>query len=144
MGVLPRPPQAPVDGSGLQIEVDAVPVVGEVLARAGVPLVARIALSGVQRPVAGVVVAVTAECDGVFLGPPVALTCDLRPGATALLTGIGLLADADVLTAPGRARRGTLDVRVAADGELLGATSVPLRVLAPGEWLAAPLPLALE
>ncbi|GAB4079933.1 DUF4011 domain-containing protein [Modestobacter muralis] len=146
MGAHPGPPPVPQGTAAgrTAVTVSAVPVVGEVLARLGAPVVTRLTLTGGDRPLRDVRVTVAVTTDDGPLGAPVELRCDLEPGRTVTLTDVPLLLDAGVLAARTAPGIGTVEVVAECDGELVGRAGSPVTVLAAGSWLAAPLPLALE
>ncbi|MCZ2804912.1 DUF4011 domain-containing protein [Modestobacter sp. VKM Ac-2983] len=143
MGVSPCPQHTAEAEPLVSVELDCVPVVGEALARVGVPVVAVLTLTGAAEPVHGVRVTVTISTPAGPLGAPAEVTVDVDPGRTTVLTDVDLRLDPAVLAVaePGTA---TVEARVERDGRLLGCTRTAVRVLAAGQWLAAPAPLALE
>ncbi|WP_249522741.1 DUF3320 domain-containing protein [Modestobacter marinus] len=144
MGVSPCPQHTAAADPRVSVELDCVPVVGEALARAGVPLVAVLTLTGAAEPVRGARVVVSITTPDGPLGSPVELTVDVDPGRTTVLTDLDLRLDPAVLAAVAEPGTATVEARVERDGELLGCTRTAVRVLAAGQWLAAPAPLALE
>ncbi|WP_299960563.1 AAA domain-containing protein [uncultured Modestobacter sp.] len=141
MGDSPCPQHAADRDLRVSVVLDCVPVVGEALARAGVPVLAGLTLSG--GPVRGARVTATITAAGVALGAPVERVVDVVPGRTTALTDLVLL-DPDALAAVRETGTGTVEVRVEHDGELVGRGSAGVRVLAAGHWLAAPSPLGFE
>jgi len=142
MGDSPCPRHDTAPGPGVSIEVGCVPVVGVALARAGVPVVPGLTLTG--GPAQGVTVTVQLRTADGPLGRPVELTADVNPARPTVLGDVGLLADPHLLAAVTEPCTGTVEVRVEGDGRLLGSSRTPVRVLPAGQWLAAPTPLALE
>ncbi|WP_222195339.1 AAA domain-containing protein [Modestobacter italicus] len=141
MGDLPCPQHAADRDLRVSVALDCVPVVGEALARAGVPVLAGLTLAG--GPVRGARVTAAITSAGGALGTPVERVVDVVPGRTTALPDLVLL-DPAVLAAVRESGAGTVDVRVEHDGELVGHGSAGVRVLAAGHWLAAPTPLSLE
>ena len=74
----------------------------------------------------------------------VELLVDLDEGRTTVLTDVGLVMDPAAMLQVEEQRPGVLEVEVETDGELVGSTLRPVQVLAANQWLATPLPLALE
>src|SRR5918912_3724193 len=149
MGDLRGPQQdaaAPVAAaeSRIGIDVDCVPVASEALARAGVPVVSALTLTGSGEDALAVRVTVEITAAGGLLGTPVELDAVVLPGRTTVLASVGLLLDPATLAGIATTQPGWIDVRVQAGEELLGRCSTPVQVLAAGQWLAAPPPLALE
>src|SRR3954451_2895375 len=144
MGDSPCPPHIAEPGFRVSVDVKCVPVVSEALARAGVPVVAVLTLSGTGAAVHGARLTVGIETAEGPLGSPVELVADVVPDRTTVLTDVGLRLDPAVLAAVAEPTRAVVAVRIERDGQLLGTRSVPVRVLAAGQWLAAPAPLALE
>jgi hypothetical protein len=74
----------------------------------------------------------------------VELTVDLDADATTVLSDVDLVVDAAAMLQIEEQRPGVIEVDVTVDGDDVGGTAVPVQVLAAGQWLAAPLPLAPE
>ncbi|MCZ2813874.1 DUF4011 domain-containing protein [Modestobacter sp. VKM Ac-2979] len=144
MGVSPCPQHTAAADLQLSVALDCVPVVGEALARAGVSVVAGLTLTGAGEPVPGARVVVTIASSDGPLGDPVELTVDVEPGRTTVFTDLDLRLDPAVLAGVAEPGTATVEARVERDGQLLGCTRTAVRVLASGQWLAAPTPLALE
>src|SRR4051795_11793192 len=106
MGTFPCPQRSAAGAEGgVAISIDGVPVVGEALARTGVPVVAALRLTATGGPVRAARVTVSLEVPDGDLAGPVELRADVVPGRTTVLTDVPLALDAERLAA-GAASRG--------------------------------------
>ncbi|GAB3359042.1 DUF3320 domain-containing protein [Modestobacter lapidis] len=126
------------------MELTTTPVLSSALAHAGVPVVSRLALGSSGGDLRAALVRLTvADAEGP-IGAPVERLVDLTAGRTTVLGDVGLTLDpAAMLQVPER-RPGWVRVEVEVDGRLRAQRRVPVHVLPAGQWLATPLPLALE
>ncbi|MCU1606509.1 MAG: putative helicase [Modestobacter sp.] len=136
-------PTAAVAAGGLTIELTATPVLTDALAHNAVPVVSRLALTSVlDIPAATVRITVT-DADGP-IGTPVEMTLALAAGRTAVRGDVGLTLDPEAMRQVTERRPGWVRVQVEAGGRTLAQRRVPVHVLAASQWLATPVPLALE
>ncbi|WP_369134104.1 AAA domain-containing protein [Modestobacter sp. I12A-02662] len=136
-------PVAPLTPS-VAIELSVTPVLSSALAHAGVPVVPRLSLRSTGCAVRGAVVRLTVQDAEGPLGTAVERRADLAPDHLTVLSDAGPALDPDALARVAEPRPGWVSVEVEADGQVLAQRRVPVRVLAAGQWLATPLPLALE
>ncbi|SDY30470.1 Part of AAA domain-containing protein [Modestobacter sp. DSM 44400] len=129
--------------AGVSIELTAIPVLSSALAHSAVPVVSRLALTS-DADVRGAVVRLTVTDAQGPIGEPVEVLIDLTAGRTTVRGDVGLTLDPAAMRAVPERRPGWVRVEVTADGRLLGRRRVPVHVLAAGQWLATPAPLALE
>src|SRR4051794_29251553 len=145
MGTFPCPQRSGTGAEGgISIQADAVPVLGEALARAGIPVVAALRLTTDGDPVRAARVTVTVATADGDLARPVELTADVVPGRITVLTDVPLVLDPARLAAVPEPCPASLTVQVETGGTVLGSVTTTVRVLAGGQWLASPPPLALE
>ncbi|CCG04274.1 DUF4011 domain-containing protein [Blastococcus saxobsidens] len=127
----------------VSIELTATPVLSYALAHNRLPVVSRLALTA-DRTLRGATVRLSVRDAEGSIAQPVELLADVDAGRTTVLTGIGLVMDPAAMLHVEEQRPGVVDVEVQLDGELLGEATAPVQVLAASQWLATPLPLALE
>src|SRR4051794_9185181 len=132
---------APV--AAVSIELTTTPVLSYALAHNRVPVVSRLSLTSTAA-VAGATVRLSVRDPEGPIGSPVELTADLDEGRTTVLQDVALTLDPAAMLQVDSQRPGVLDVEVLAGDRVLGHASTPVRVLAAQQWLATPLPLALE
>ncbi|SFL38085.1 DUF4011 domain-containing protein [Geodermatophilus ruber] len=120
------------------------PVLSLALAAGGVPVVSRLALTCAGEPVQAASVTLSVRTAEGPLGPDAELRVDLEPGRTVVVPDAGLRLDPAVMSRIGRGSAGTMDVEVRDGDRLLADRSVPVRVLAAGEWPTLPRPLSSE
>ena len=131
--------------AAVSIEITSTPVLSYALAHNRVPVVSRLAHHQLRRPGAR-----PRRCGSASATPrarspaTVELLADLDEGRTTVLTDLGLVMDPAAMLHVEEQRPGVIDVEVESDGELLGEGSRVVQVLAAQQWLATPLPLALE
>ncbi|MDK3256547.1 DUF4011 domain-containing protein [Blastococcus capsensis] len=129
--------------TAVSIELTATPVLSYALAHNRLPVVSRLALTA-DRPLRGATVRLSVRDAEGSIAQPVELLADIDAGRTTVLTGIGLVMDPAAMLHVEEQRPGVVDVEVELDAELLGEATTPVQVLAANQWLATPLPLALE
>src|SRR4051812_12153109 len=78
------------------------------------------------------------------IGSTVELVTDLDEGRTTVLPDLPLTLDPAAMLQVDSQRPGVVEVEVVAGEQVLGHASTPVQVLAAQQWLATPLPLALE
>src|SRR3954453_9334989 len=128
----------------VSIEITSTPVLSYALAHNRVPVVSRLAITNFGGPVRAATVRLSVRDAEGPIAQTVELLADLDEGRTTVLTDLGLVMDPAAMLHVEEHRRGVIDVEVEADGELLGEGSRVVQVLAAQQWLATPLPLALE
>ncbi|HEV7725504.1 MAG TPA: DUF4011 domain-containing protein [Modestobacter sp.] len=129
--------------AGVSIELTATPVLSYALAHNAVPVVSRLALTSDVDVRAAVVRLTVTDAEGP-IGAPAEVLVDLAAGRTTVRGDVGLALDPAAMLAVQERRPGWIRVEVTGDGRLLGQRRVPVHVLAAGQWLATPAPLALE
>src|SRR3954468_3507196 len=131
----------------VSLEITSTPVLSYALAHNRIPVVSRLALTA-DGPVQGATVRLSVRDAEGPIAQAVELLVDLDEGRTTVLTDVGLVMDPAAMLHVEEQRPGVIDVEVLADidGEttLLGEGSRVVQVLAAQQWLATPLPLALE
>ncbi|SNS80164.1 Part of AAA domain-containing protein [Geodermatophilus pulveris] len=126
------------------IQATSTPVLSYALAHNRVPVVSRLAFTNHGGPVRGATVRV-GVCDAEGpIGTPVELPVDLDAGQTTVLSDVDLVMDPAAMLQIEEQRPGSIEIDLLVDGEDVGGTAVPVQVLAANQWLAAPVPLALE
>jgi hypothetical protein len=126
------------------VEVTSTPVLSYALAHNRVPVVSRLALTNSGEPVRGAGVRLSVRDAEGPIAAGVELLVDLDPGRTTVLTDVGLVIDPAAMLQVDAQRPGVLEVEVSDGDRLLGTARVGLQVLAAHQWLATPVPLALE
>src|SRR5688500_1860141 len=134
--IAPRP--------AVSIEITSTPVLSYALAHNRVPVVSRLAITNVGHPVRAATVRLGVRDAEGPIAKPVELLADLDEGPTTVLTDLGLVMDPAAMLHVEEQRPGVIDVEVESDGVLLGEGSRVVQVLAAQQWLATPVPLALE
>src|SRR3954464_11614738 len=127
----------------ISIEITSTPVLSYALAHNRIPVVSRLALTA-DAPVRGATVRLGVRAAQGPLGGSIELRADIDEGRTTVLTDVGLVMDPAAMLHVDEQRPGVIDVEVEVDGEIVGETSRSVQVLAANQWLATPLPLALE
>src|SRR5215210_3614360 len=130
--------------AAVSIEITSTPVLSYALAHNRVPVVSRLAITNLGRPVRAATVRLGVRDAEGSIARPVELLADLDEGRTTVLTALGLVMDPAAMLQVDEQRPGVIDVEVESDGELLGEGSRVVQVLAAQQWLATPVPLALE
>src|SRR5215213_7495662 len=130
--------------AAVSIEITSTPVLSYALAHNRVPVVSRLAITNLGGPVRAATVRLSVRDAEGPIARPVELLADLDEGRTTVLTDLGLVMDPAAMLQVDEQRPGVIDVEVESDGELLGEGSRVVQVLAAQQWLATPLPLALE
>jgi hypothetical protein len=126
------------------IEVTSTPVLSYALAHNRVPVISRLALANSGEPVRGADVRLSVRDAEGPIAAGVELLVDLEAGRTTVLTDVGLVIDPAAMLQVDAQRPGVLEVEVTDGDRLLGSARVGLQVLAAQQWLATPVPLALE
>ncbi|MGY1702724.1 AAA domain-containing protein [Geodermatophilus sp. SYSU D00766] len=137
----------PHDGAprvAVAITATSTPVLSHALAHNRVPVVSRLAFATHGAAVSGALVRIGVRDAEGPIGRRVELTVDLDADATTVLSDVDLVVDAAAVLQIEEQRPGVIEIDVTVDGADVGGTAVPVQVLAAGQWLAAPLPLALE
>src|SRR3954449_277611 len=129
---------------GVSVEITSTPVLSYALAHNRVPVVNRLALTTCGGAVRGAAVRLSVRDAEGPIAQAVELLVDLDEGRTTVLTDVGLVMDPAAMLHVDEQRPGVIEVEVETDGELVGSTLRPVQVLAAQQWLATPLPLALE
>src|SRR5829696_10291992 len=135
--------------SAVSIEITSTPVVSYALAHNRVPVVSRLAITNLGGPVRAATVRLSVRDAEGPIAQTVELLADLDEGRTTVLTDLGLVMDPAAMLHVEEQRPGVIDVEVLADGPdggtvVLGESSRAVQVLAAQQWLATPVPLALE
>ena len=132
----------------VSIEITSTPVLSYALAHNRVPVVSRLAITNFGGPVRAATVRLGVRDAEGPIAKPVELLADLDEGRTTVLTDLGLVMDPAAMLHVEEQRPGVIDVEVEVttdDGVvLLGEGSRVVQVLAAQQWLATPVPLALE
>src|SRR3954447_22179778 len=128
----------------VSIEITSTPVLSYALAHNRLPVVSRLALTSEGGPLRGATVRLSVRDAEGPIAQAVELLVDLEEGRTTVLTDVGLVMDPAAMLHVEEQRPGVIEVEVETDGELVGSTLRPVQVLAAQQWLATPLPLALE
>src|SRR4051812_8775772 len=127
----------------ISIEITSTPVLSYALAHNRIPVVSRLALTA-DAPVRGATVRLGVRDAEGPIARSIELLADIDEGRTTVLTDVGLVMDPAAMLHVDEQRPGVIDVEVEVDGEVVGETSRSVQVLAAQQWLATPLPLALE
>ena len=135
--------------AAVSIEITSTPVLSYALAHNRIPVVSRLALTNDGGPVRAAVVRLGIRDAEGPIAQTVELLADLDEGRTTVLTDLGLVMDAAAMLHVEEQRPGVIEVEVLTDGpdgerQVLGESSRVVQVLAAQQWLATPLPLALE
>src|SRR4051812_1477452 len=135
--------------AAVSIEITSAPVLSYALAHNRVPVVSRLAITNPGSPVRAATVRLGVRDAEGPIARTVELLADLDEGRTTVLTDLGLVMDPAAMLHVEEQRPGVVDVEVLADGPdggmvVLGESSRAVQVLAAQQWLATPLPLALE
>src|SRR5919107_2637755 len=126
------------------VEVTCTPVLSYALAHNRVPVISRLALSNAGEPVRGADVRLSVRDAEGPIAAGVELLVDLDAERTTVLGDVGLVIDPAAMLQVDAQRPGVLEVEVTDGDRLLGTARVGLQVLAAQQWLATPVPLALE
>ncbi|WP_040339800.1 DUF4011 domain-containing protein [Candidatus Blastococcus massiliensis] len=138
--------------AAVSVEITSTPVLSYALAHNGIPVVPRLALTS-DRTLRGATVRLSVRDAEGPIARPVELLADVEAGRSTVLTDVGLVMDPAAMLQVEEQRPGVIDVEVLTDdgdgaggGEptVVGEASRPVQVLAANQWLASPLPLALE
>src|SRR3954449_7132383 len=129
--------------AAVSIELTSTPVLSYALAHNRIPVVNRLALTSTAA-VGGATVRLSVRDPEGPIGSAVELTADLDEGRTTVLSDVALTLDPAAMLQVDSQRPGVIDVEVVADERVVGHASTPVQVLAAQQWLATPLPLAME
>src|SRR5688500_4600328 len=132
-----------VPRAAVSIEVTSTPVLSYALAHNRIPVINRLALTS-DSTVRGATVRLGVRDAEGPIARAVELLVDLDEGRTTVLTDLGLVMDPAAMLHVEEQRPGVIEVEVELDGELIGEAGSSVQVLAAQQWLATPLPLALE
>ncbi|WP_104525056.1 DUF4011 domain-containing protein [Blastococcus atacamensis] len=127
----------------VSIELTSTPVLSYALAHNRIPVVSRLALTG-QSSLRGVTLRLSVRDAEGPIAQTVELLADIDAGRTTVLTDLGLVMDPAAMLHVEEQRPGVVDVEAWLDDTLVGEATAPVQVLAANQWLATPLPLALE
>src|SRR4051794_26587317 len=134
--------------AAVSIEITSAPVLSYALAHNRVPVVSRLAVTNLGSPMRAATVRLGVRDAEGPIARTVELLADLDEGRTTVLTDLGLVMDPAAMLHVEEQRPGVIDVEVEADIDgdttVLGEGSRVVQVLAAQQWLATPLPLALE
>src|SRR4051812_16300870 len=130
--------------SAVAVEITSTPVLGYALAHNRVPVVHRLALTATGGSVRGATVRLSVRDPEGPLGGAVELLVDLDENRSTVLTDVALALDPAAMLQVDSQRPGVIDVEVLAGEQVLGSARAAVSVLAAQQWLARPLPLALE
>ncbi|WP_369253303.1 DUF4011 domain-containing protein [Geodermatophilus amargosae] len=136
----------PHDGvrAAVAISATGTPVLSYALAHNRVPVVSRLAFTNHGAAVRGATVRLGVQDAEGPIGSPVELLVDLDAGATTVLSDVGLVMDPAAMLQIEEQRPGSIEIDIAVDGVDVAGTALPVQVLAASQWLATPVPLALE
>ncbi|SDO47436.1 DUF4011 domain-containing protein [Geodermatophilus sp. DSM 45219] len=137
-------PSDPRTRPAVAIQATSTPVLSYALAHNRVPVVSRLAFTNHGAAIRGATVRVGVRDAEGPIGTPVELLVDLDAGQTTVLSDVDLVMDPAAMLQIEEQRPGSIEIDLLVDGEDVGGTAVPVQVLAASQWLAAPLPLALE
>ncbi|MFW3171327.1 DUF4011 domain-containing protein [Geodermatophilus sp. CPCC 206100] len=126
------------------IQATSTPVLSYALAHNRVPVVSRLAFTNHGGGARAATVRLGVRDAEGPIGSPVELLVDLDAGQTTVLSDVGLVMDPAAMLQIEEQRPGSIEIDLLVDGEDVGGTAVPVQVLAANQWLAAPVPLALE
>ena len=129
--------------AAVSIEITSTPVLSYALAHNRIPVISRLALTS-DATVRGATVRLGVRDAEGPIARAVELLVDLDEGRTTVLTDLGLVMDPAAMLHVEEQRPGVIEVEVELEGELLGEAGRSVQVLAAQQWLATPLPLALE
>ena len=131
-------------GSSVTVELTATKVLSYPLAHNRVPVVSRVSITTVGPHIEAATLRLSVHDAEGAIGAPVEQLLDLDEGATTVLTDVPLRLDPAAMLQVEEQRPGTVEVEITRGDSVLARRSVPVQVLAAGQWLATPLSLALE
>src|SRR3712207_142121 len=137
-------PSDPGTRPAVAIQATSTPVLSYALAHNRVPVVSRLAFTNHGAAVHGATVRLGVRDAEGPIGSPVELLADLDAGQTTVLSDVGLVMDPAAMLQIEEQRPGSIEIDVLVDGEDVAGTAAPVQVLAANQWLATPVPLALE
>ncbi|MGY1815616.1 DUF3320 domain-containing protein [Blastococcus sp. SYSU D00820] len=130
--------------AAVAIQATSTPVLSYALAHNRVPVVSRLAFTNHGGAVRAATVRLGVRDAEGRIGSAVEVLVDLDAGQTTVLSDVGLVMDPAAMLQIEEQRPGSIEIDLLVDGEDVGGTAVPVQVLAASQWLAAPVPLALE
>ncbi|MDP9427783.1 MAG: DUF4011 domain-containing protein [Actinomycetota bacterium] len=130
--------------AAVAIQATSTPVLSYALAHNRVPVVSRLGFTNHGAGVRGATVRLGVRDAEGPIGTPVELLVDLDAGRTTVLSDVGLVMDPAAMLQIEEQRPGSIEIDLLVDCEDVGGTAVPVQVLAANQWLATPVPLALE
>src|SRR3954454_19514166 len=130
--------------SAVAVELTSTPVLGYALAHNRVPVIHRLALTATGGSVRGATARLSVRDPEGPLGGAVELLVDLDEDRSTVLTDVALALDPAAMLQVDSQRPGVIDVEVLAGEQVLGSARAAVSVLAAQQWVARPLPLALE
>src|SRR3954452_7932550 len=130
--------------AAVSIEITSTPVLSYALAHNRVPVVSRLAVTNLGGPLRAATIRLGVRDAEGPIARTVELLADLDEGRTTVLTDLGLVMDPAAMLHVEEQRPVVIDVEVESDGDVLGEGIRVVQVLAAQQWLATPLPLALE
>jgi hypothetical protein len=136
----PVPPSAPA----IAVDVTVTPVLSYALAHNAVPVVSRLTATSSTATFRGATLRLSVQDAEGAIGSAVERLVDLDAGQTTVLNDVGLALDPAAMLQVEERRPGWVRVDLESEGRLLAQRRIPVHVLAAAQWLAAPLPLALE
>src|SRR4051794_778353 len=136
----PVPPSAP----SVAVDVTVTPVLSYALAQHAVPVVSRVTLTSADRTLRGATLRSSVQDAEGAIGTVVERPVDLAAGRTTVLDDVDLALDPAAMLQVEERRPGWVRVELESEGELLVQRRIPVHVLAATQWLATPLPLALD
>ncbi|SDE70214.1 Part of AAA domain-containing protein [Blastococcus fimeti] len=135
----PTPP-----GSATTVDLTATKVLSYPLAHNRVPVVSRVTVTNSGTRIEAATLRLSVHDAEGAIGAPVDLLVDLEDGGTTVLTDVPLRLDPAAMLQVEEQRPGRVEVEVVTGDAVVARGSVPVQVLAAGQWLATPLSLALE
>ena len=136
----PVPPSSPE----VTVDVTVTPVLSSALAHNAVPVVSRLILTSSTTPLRGATLRLSVQDAEGAIGTAVERLVDSDAGQTTVLNDIGLTLEPAAMLQVRERQPGWVRVELESGGRLLLQHHVPVHVLAAAQWLATPLPLALE
>ncbi|WP_281425388.1 DUF3320 domain-containing protein [Modestobacter italicus] len=130
--------------SPVTVDLTVVPVLSEALAHSAVPVVSRLTLTSTDSSLQGATLRVSLHDAQGPIGAAVERLVDLDAARPTVLGDVGLTLDPATVPQGPDERPGWVHVGLESSGQVLLEQRVPVRLLPAAQWLAAPLPLALE
>src|SRR3712207_2516082 len=136
-------PLATEPSPAVSVDVTVSPVLSCALT-SHVPAVARLSVTSHGAPVRGAVLRLSVQDAEGAIGAAVERQVDLDAGITTVLDGVDLALDPATLLRVGQRGAGWVRAELESHGRVLARRRIPVHVLPADQWLAAPLPLALD